>query len=622
MDEIGERGGWLRRLVHRRGARFAIGAGVDAFGWIAAVALASLLRFDFSPDRVDWGGVAALLPFVVASQVALGAALGLYRGRSQIGSFEEMTSLVLMTLGTACIAFAVNVVVLDRAVPTTVPLIAGLLALAFSAGARYVWRAIVDRTLRPTGVGTIRLLVFGAGDTGSQAVRLLLRNPQALYTPVGFLDDSPARRRLRVHRVPVLGTRHDLARVAEETNAGAILLAAPSAPTEVLRAIARDASAVGLAVRVLPSLDELIDQRLSLSDLRPMIEAEMMGRDLVTTDNEAVRATIAGKRVLVTGAGGSIGSEICRQVHALEPAELVMLDHDESTLHATQLSISGHAQLDTPNLVVADIRDPERVDEVFECWRPEIVFHAAALKHVPLLEMHPVEAIKTNVTGTELVLEAARRWGTERFVNISTDKAADPVNVLGYTKRIAERLTAAAAARDDQRFMSVRFGNVLGTRGSLLTTFQHQIASGGPVTVTHPDVTRFFMTLDEAVHLVIQAAAIGRPGEVLVLDMGEPVSILRLAEQMVVGAGQPIEITFTGLRPGEKLHEVLFGPGEVDDRPTHPLIAQVPVPLLDARMLGGLAAASPAEDVVAALARLCASTDEDAAGAPHPTAVG
>ena len=570
MNDGNQRGSLLRRLLNWRSVRFVLGAGTDGFGWMLAIVAASLLRYDFSFSAPDWGGIAAMVPVAVGGQVAFGWALGLYRGRSQIGSFDEMTALVTMTLSAAGLAFVVNLVVLDRAVPASVPLIAGALALLFAAGARYVWRAVIERALRPSGGDMTRLLVFGAGDTGNQAVRLLLRNPRSLYLPVGFLDDDPAKRRLRVHGVAVLGTRSDLARVAEATGAHAVLLAALVAPTEVLRAVARDARDAGLAVRALPSLDELIDQRLSLSDIRPLVDAEVIGRDPVRTSVEDVRATIAGKRVLVTGAGGSIGAEICRQVAELDPAELIMWDRDESALYATQLSILGHSQLDTPNLVVADIRERSRVDEVFAQWRPEVVFHAAGLKHVPLLEMHPVEAIKTNVAGTQFVLEAAGRWGAQRFVNISTDKAAKPANVLGYTKRIAERLTASAAACHARPFVSVRFGNVLGTRGSVLTTFQHQIASGGPVTVTHPEVTRYFMTVGEAVQLVLQAAVIGRPGEVLVFDMGEPVSIRRLAEQLVAGASQPVEITFSGLRPGEKLHEDLFGAGEADDRPTHP----------------------------------------------------
>ncbi|WP_436796324.1 polysaccharide biosynthesis protein [Actinospongicola halichondriae] len=281
--------------------------------------------------------------------------------------------------------------------------------------------------------------------------------------------------------------------------------------------------------------------------------------------------------MLVTGAGGSIGSELCRQITRFEPAELVMLDRDESLLHAVQLSIDGRGQLDSRALVVADIRDLDRIREVFEEWKPDVVFHAAALKHVPLLEMHPEEAVKTNVVGTQNLLDVASEFAVERFVNISTDKAADPVNVLGRTKREAERRTAATAACSSGTFMSVRFGNVLGSRGSVLTAFREQIANGGPVTVTHRDVTRYFMTVGEAVQLVIQAGAIGNDGEILILDMGEPVKIADVAQRIVDAEKADIEVVFTGLREGEKMHEVLMAENEQGEPGSHPLITHVVV---------------------------------------------
>jgi FlaA1/EpsC-like NDP-sugar epimerase len=308
----------------------------------------------------------------------------------------------------------------------------------------------------------------------------------------------------------------------------------------------------------------------------------------VTTDVASVREHIAGKRVLVTGAGGSIGAELCRQLYQLEPAELIMLDRDESALHAIQLALHGRAMLDSDETVLADIRDERRVREVFARFRPEIVFHAAALKHLPLLERWPAEALKTNVWGTLTVLQAAADHGVQSFVNISTDKAARPECVLGYSKRITERLTAHTSVRTGGAYLSVRFGNVLGSRGSVLTTLSAQVAAGGPITVTDPDVSRYFMLADEAVHLVLQAAAIGRAGEVLVLDMGEPVRIADMARRLATSTGREMDIVFTGLRPGEKLTEDLLGPGETDHRPYHPLISQVPVPALDPAEITGL----------------------------------
>jgi FlaA1/EpsC-like NDP-sugar epimerase len=295
---------------------------------------------------------------------------------------------------------------------------------------------------------------------------------------------------------------------------------------------------------------------------------------------------------LVTGAGGSIGSELCRQLARFNPAELIMLDRDESALHEVQLSIHGRALLDTPQTVLADLRDEATINHIFETRKPEVVFHAAALKHLPLLERYPLEAYQTNVLGTLTLLIAAQRTGVGVFVNISTDKAANPISVLGYSKRIAERVTASVGqSAKSGKYMSVRFGNVLGSRGSVLMSFRDQIAKGGPLTVTHRGVTRYFMTISEAVQLVIQAGAIGSSGEALVLDMGTPVSIYDVAKQLVTNSGKPVEIEIVGLRAGEKVHEELFGDGEVDTRPRHPLISHVPVLPVDL----GLLTQSPAD---------------------------
>jgi FlaA1/EpsC-like NDP-sugar epimerase len=296
--------------------------------------------------------------------------------------------------------------------------------------------------------------------------------------------------------------------------------------------------------------------------------------------------------VLVTGAGGSIGSELCRQIYLFAPAELIMLDRDESALHAVQLSIEGRALLDSPNLVVADLRDPDRLREVFERHRPEVVFHAAALKHLTLLEGQPSEAVKTNVWGTQHVLDVSTEFAVDRFVNVSTDKAADPTSVLGFSKRIAERLTAHADTRGPGAYLSVRFGNVLRSRGSVLDVFHAQIEAGGPVTVTDPDVARYFMTVEEAVQLTIQAGAIGGRGRALVLDMGEQVRIADIANRLASQSDRPIEIVFTGLRPGEKRREVLVGERERETPTEHPLISQVVVePLAPGRLdeLAGVA---------------------------------
>ncbi|GAA4685216.1 hypothetical protein Prum_018780 [Phytohabitans rumicis] len=331
---------------------------------------------------------------------------------------------------------------------------------------------------------------------------------------------------------------------------------------------------------------------------------DILGRRQADIDLGSVGNHLAGKRVLVVGAGGSIGSEISQQVRDLDPAELTLVDRDESALHAVQLSLYGRALLSTPDTILADLRDAEAIRTIFATRRPQVVFHAAALKHLPLLQRFPGEAVKTNVWGTQTLLDAAR--DVECFVNISTDKAANPTSVLGYSKRITERLTAYAATQFPGRFLSVRFGNVLGSRGSVLTAFQAQAAAGGPITVTHPKVTRYLMTVQEAVHLVIQATAIGQCGEVLVANMGAPVAIEAVARHIAAAHGDAsLDIVYTGLRPGEKLHEDLFGSDEAALATRHPLISYVDVPPLDPSELRFLDAYACPDAISAQLALVC-----------------
>ncbi|NCD16927.1 MAG: polysaccharide biosynthesis protein [Actinobacteria bacterium] len=336
----------------------------------------------------------------------------------------------------------------------------------------------------------------------------------------------------------------------------------------------------------MPPFEDIVraGYHVQLSQVHEVRVEDLLGRRPVQTDLSAIAGYVSGKTVLITGAGGSIGSELARQVHRFGPSELVLLDRDESGLHGVQLSIYGQGLLDSRDMVLADIREADVLDRVFSEHKPEVVFHAAALKHLPMLEQYPEEGWKTNVLGTLNVLEAARRHGVRHFVNISTDKAADATSVLGKTKRAAEELTAWFAAEGAGTYLSVRFGNVLGSRGSMLHTFTAQIERGGPITVTHPDITRFFMTIPEACELVIQAGAIGDPGDVLVLDMGTPIKILDVATRLIAHSGRrDVEVVFTGLRPGEKLHEVLFSENEAGEPSGHPLISHVQVPPLHPR---------------------------------------
>ena len=433
---------------------------------------------------------------------------------------------------------------------------------------------------RPPGPPAgLRTLVVGAGSAGTALVRDLGRTPAFGLTPVGILDDDPAKAGRSRSGIPVLGPLADLTELAVRHRAQVVALAIPGLPAGRVRALATAAAAAGAAVRYLPSFLSALRREVVGSDMRSLDVNRLIGRHEVHVASSDVRTVIEGRRVLVTGAGGSIGSELCRQVNAFGPGALYMLDHDESNLHRLQLEIWGEALLTDDSLVIADIRDRPRIQQIFRDLKPEVVFHAAAHKHLPLLERHPSEAVKSNVLGTDHLVEAALATGVERFVLISTDKAADPTSVLGASKRLAE-LIVQANARDARGlgtgvFSAVRFGNVLGSRGSLLSVLAEQLRSGGPVTVTHPDVTRFFMTIEEAVGLVLEAGRMARGGEVFVLDMGDPVRIVDLvhnfAEQVQLGA-EEVEIRYTGLRAGEKLNEALFSEGEVRLPTEHPRI--------------------------------------------------
>jgi FlaA1/EpsC-like NDP-sugar epimerase len=524
------------------------------------------MRLDLVIVAVPWTNV--LLVGVVAAvlHVLLGWVVRLHLGRACLASFEEMLLLAGVVGTVGVVITAANALLSPPLLPRSVPVAAAFTALVLTGWGRAAWRRLKERGLSEHGSpGGTPALVFGAGDAGRQLIDSIRRDPNHTWN-------------LRVRGIPVLGTRAGMERAVASTGARTLLVAVPSASADLMRRLSAGAKDLDLDVKVLPGVAELFDSRVGITDLRDIDVADLLGRHQIDTDIDSIAGYLTGRRVLVTGAGGSIGSELCRQIHRFGPSELMMLDRDESALHSVQLSINGRAMLDSDDVILADIRDGDAIREIFRQRRPEVVFHAAALKHLPMLEQYPSEAVKTNVVGTLTVLEAASAAGVERFVNISTDKAANPCNVLGYSKRIAEGLTAGVAAHADGTFMSVRFGNVLGSRGSVLTAFAAQIAAGGPVTVTHPDVTRYFMTIAEACQLVIQAAAIGRDGEALVLDMGEPVAIKDVAEQLIALDGGRINIEYTGLRDGEKMHEDLLGDDEPDLRPVHPLVSHVSVP--------------------------------------------
>jgi FlaA1/EpsC-like NDP-sugar epimerase len=413
-------------------------------------------------------------------------------------------------------------------------------------------------------------LIVGAGAAGREVVRAIRESEGYGLRPIGFLDDNPQLR--RAVGLPILGRFDEVATVARLTGARAALVTVPSMPPGRIAELIETASSAGLLVRYLPSFLSAVERDMRLSDLRGLRVEHLLGRAEVHIASDRACNLIRGRRVLVTGAGGSIGSELCRQINRFQPAALHMLDYDESNLHGLQLELTGSGLLDSDDIIVANIRDRQRVDQVFAQTRPELVFHAAAHKHLPLLERHPCEGVKTNVLGTKNLVDAAVRHGTEQFVLISTDKAADPSSVLGATKRLAE-LVVAHAAGGPARMASVRFGNVLGSRGSLLSVLAKQVADEHTITITHPDVTRFFMTVEEAVALVLEAATMSEYAETFVLDMGEPVAIVDLVHRYAEQLHMPdVTIRFTGLRPGEKLNEKVFSDAETRLPTAHPKV--------------------------------------------------
>jgi FlaA1/EpsC-like NDP-sugar epimerase len=577
---------------------------VDVLGFMAATSVAWALAP--SPTSTD-----ASLLTLAAAAVAMafaGFGTGLHRGRWAIGSFDETTA-----IGVAAI-FATGslggMTALANDDPSLARLaIVGLGGAAIMGIARSLIRRRTSHDMRPVPGSTATAIVFGAGTGGELAVRAMTRDHASPYLPGVILDDDIDKHRMRIDGVPVLGGRDQMQRAIDATGATIMIIAVPSADGALISELFDLGHAHRLEVRVLPPASDLFGRQVKIADIRELRESDLLGRHRIETDVNSIADYLSGKRVLITGAGGSIGSELSRQVHRYGPSKLFLLDRDESALHAVQLSIHGRAMLDDDELVLANIRERDRMREVFEQTRPDVVFHGAALKHLPILERFPSEALQTNVHATVHLLDMAKEFGVTHFINVSSDKAADPISVLGYTKRLSERLTAWMDAEANGRYVSVRFGNVLGSRGSVLTAFHQQVLSGQPLTVTHPEVSRYFMTVEEAVELVIQAGAIGTGGEVLVLDMGQPVKILDVARRLAAQAGAEANIVYTGMRPGEKLTEDLFAAGEEQHRTRHELINSAPVAGIDPLMVLQVSPLERPDDLRMALIALCAIDD-------------
>jgi FlaA1/EpsC-like NDP-sugar epimerase len=447
--------------------------------------------------------------------------------------------------------------------------LAGTIGLVCAAAV--VVRFYHEEYLPMRGTGVSRLLIVGAGDAGEAVLREIQRMDVVLYEVIGYLDDDPRKLRARIHGVEVLGATSEVREVCERYAVDEVLIAMPSAPQRAVRALVERCHGTHIHFRTVPALPDLIAGRVQVSQIRDVDIEDLLGREAVTLDTDAIGAYLRDKVVLITGAGGSIGAEMCRQIARFEPAELLLVEQAENNLFTIEQELRETFPALTLGVHVADVIDAERVERIFATAKPTAVFHAAAHKHVPMMERNPGEAVKNNIVGTRTLADAAVRHGVEKFVMISTDKAVNPTSVMGCTKRVAEMYVQQLTQRSDTQFVTVRFGNVLGSSGSVVPIFKEQIAQGGPVTVTHPEMTRYFMTIPEASQLVLQAGALGAGGEVFLLDMGEPVKIVDLARDLITLCGltpeEDVEIRFTGVRPGEKLFEELSITGE-DVQPT------------------------------------------------------
>ncbi len=582
--------GWWRELAARH--RLAVNLVVHNFLFALALLLAYLVRFEgtgFS-GASGWfvGQFLKQLPFFLAGKSLIFWQRKLFRGGWQYAGMRDVVNILIacwLFLGAAYLTVFAFVTLPDwLGKPPVFSSSRGVLLLDFMATVFLVCTArlgvrLYQEEMRPiSDEGVRRVLIVGAGNAAETLLREIHRMPVERYRVIGLVDDDPNKQGIVIHGVPVLGTTEELKEICEEEKVDEILVAVPSATQKQLRRIIEMCRGTKLHFQTLPSMDQLIDGRVTVSQIRKVQINDLLGRKVVELDPKAIARFLEGRRVLITGAGGSIGSEMCRQVSVFSPGRLILLEQAENNL----FEINNELRRSFPKLnvvpVICDIYDRERVKGILLAERPEVVIHAAAHKHVPLMELNPCEAVKNNVFGTKNVADAACACGASEFVLISTDKAVNPSSIMGCSKRVAEIYTQALNGRDGctTQFKSVRFGNVLGSAGSVVPTFERQIRQGGPVTVTHPEMQRYFMTIPEASQLVLQAAATCAGGEVVLLDMGEPVKIVDLARDMItlsgLRVGEDIDIVFTGVRPGEKLFEELRTEGE-DIAPTpHPKI--------------------------------------------------
>jgi FlaA1/EpsC-like NDP-sugar epimerase len=545
--------------------------------WAVSLGVASALRFELAVPPWFAQALPAWLAILLVARLAAFTPLGLFRGLWRYTGARDLVAIVAATTA-GTVVFTAGVALLPGPFPRSVPVIEWLCALTLVGGVRFASRALRSRELHLVGprAWRERVLVLGAGDAGELLVREIRARYAGRWEPVGFLDDDPRKHGGHIHGARVHGPIGDLARAVAELRADLVVIAMPSATGAEMRRAVAICNAAGITPKTLPGIDQLIDGRTAVTQLRDVQIEDLLGRDPVRLDEAEVSAAIRGQVVMITGAGGSIGSEVCRQVRRFGPAALVLVERAENALFQIHRELEGREGSGRLVPCLADIGDAARIRALLAAHRPTVIFHAAAHKHVPMMEWNPGEAVKNNVIGTRVLADAAHEAGVGRFVMISTDKAVNPSSVMGASKRIAEMYVQALSQRSHTRFVTVRFGNVLGSAGSVIPIFREQIAGGGPVTVTHPEMRRYFMTIPEASQLVLQAGAMGHGGEIFILDMGEPVRIVDLAREVITLSGfRPdvdVKIEYTGVRPGEKLFEELSVKEEDAVKTRHPKI--------------------------------------------------
>jgi FlaA1/EpsC-like NDP-sugar epimerase len=545
--------------------------------------LAFWLRFDHGVPGPYHRLFVDTLAVVVAIKLAIFIVFGFYNRWWRYVSTRDMWG-AARGVTVACVVADLVVYfahpVKGFPLPRSIAVLDWLLLLAFVAGTRLIARSLIERPGAASLVARGKeVIVVGAGDAAQLVIREMLKNPALGYTPIGLIDDDPRKKNLRLHGIRVLGTSDELRHILRDNPPDEVLIAIPSASGGTRQRIVEIAQAAGVPVKTLPGIYELISGDHNLAgQIRPVQVEDVLGREQIEVDLRLVAKYLAGETVLVTGAGGSIGAELCRQIARIGPARLVLVEQSESALFDIERELTDDRGFPAAAIVLGDCGDRAKMSQIFERYRPSVVFHAAAYKHVALLEANPLEAVRNNTLATRAIADVAVEYGAARFVLVSTDKAANPKNLLGQSKALCEWIVESYGHRDDvkTRFVAVRFGNVLNSSGSVIPIFRRQIERGGPVTVTHPEMTRYFMTIPEAVSLIVQAGAIGGRGQVYVLDMGEPVKILDLARNMIRLSGKEpeteIPIAFVGVRPGEKLHEELWTDGETVGPTSHPKI--------------------------------------------------